>query len=258
MNICAHHGLVSRLFPHSNTLIRVCRTCIRAVFLLCIAASIALVTEVQAAQPETKRPVKHGKAAKTHDAVSGKKNMRAKKIRRVYVRSLMPVEQKHELRARGISSGVGPRAVSKNGKIVRHHTGIDIPAPSGSPILAYNDGEVIFKGLHKGYGLCVVIRQEDGREARYAHMSKTSMQQGAMVKRGQQVGEVGRTGRATGAHLHFELVEDDEYLDPAMYIWHGSELVIGPTDINPYETSDYEAVATGKTDFGSSVSRFAH
>ncbi|GHV52516.1 hypothetical protein FACS1894206_01420 [Deltaproteobacteria bacterium] len=146
---------------------------------------------------------------------------------------------------RGISSGFTVRAVSR--KKLRFHKGIDIPGPKDSPIVAYNDGEIIFAGRKSGYGTAVIIRQIDGREALYAHMNKATVAVGDTVKRGEHIGLVGRTGRATGYHLHFELIDEGEHLDPALHVWHGSELVLGPGDLDPQNTEGLTRVASPET-----------
>ena len=154
--------------------------------------------------------------------------------RPLYVRSLMPKEAHQTLRERGISSGFGERAISR--KKTRFHKGIDIPGPKDSKVIAYNDGEVIFTGVKNGYGNTVIIRQLDGREALYAHMNKYVVSVGETLKRGDHIGHVGKTGRATGYHLHFEIIDEGENLDPALHVWHASELVIKPNGLDPKET----------------------
>ena len=139
-------------------------------------------------------------------------------------------ERKEELRDRGIYSGFGPRVLSVRGKVKRFHKGIDISAPTGSDIIAFNDGTVVFSSRHKTYGICVIVRQLDGRLARYAHMSKAHVELGDTVTRGALLGEVGRTGRATGPHLHFELIDEEKFVDPAEHVWLASELVQTPED----------------------------
>ena len=116
------------------------------------------------------------------------------------------------------------------------HKGIDVPAPKDSKVIAFNDGEVIFAGVKNGYGKTIIIRQLDGRDALYAHMNKYVLALGDKIKRGDHVGHVGRTGRATGFHLHFEIIDEGENLDPAVHVWHGSELVLGPKDLDPKTT----------------------
>jgi murein DD-endopeptidase MepM/ murein hydrolase activator NlpD len=85
------------------------------------------------------------------------------------------------------------------------HGGVDLAAPKGTPILASADGVVEFSGTLGGYGKCVIIKHELGYETRYGHMSKILAKVGQSVKKGEKLGEVGQTGRATGDHLHFEV-----------------------------------------------------
>ena len=86
---------------------------------------------------------------------------------------------------------------------VRMHTGIDYAAPTGTPIKAAADGEVIFKGWKGGYGNTVMIRHANGVETLYGHMSAFSPADGR-VRAGEVIGFVGTTGRSTGPHLHYE------------------------------------------------------
>lgn len=151
--------------------------------------------------------------------------------RPTYIHSLSTAEDRSALLDRGFSSGFGPRAGSK--KRVSFHKGIDVPAPKDSKILAFNDGTVTFFGDRGAYGKTLVVKQIDGREALYAHMNKTVVKVGDTIRRGDHIGHVGRTGRATGYHLHFELIDDGENIDPAEHVWHSAELVLGPGELNP-------------------------
>ena len=101
----------------------------------------------------------------------------------------------------------------------RHHKGIDIPAPKGTPILAAKSGTVIYRGFHKkGYGNVVVIEHEDGSHTLYAHAKKTIVKRGRSVKQGEIIGFVGRSGKTTGAHLHFEISLDGTHVNPLDYL----------------------------------------
>ncbi len=101
----------------------------------------------------------------------------------------------------------------------RHHKGIDIPAPKGTPILAAKSGVVVYRGFHKrGYGNVVILEHENGVRTLYAHASKTIVKKGKFVEVGQVIGYVGRTGKTTGAHLHFEINLDGEYVNPLDYL----------------------------------------
>lgn len=87
----------------------------------------------------------------------------------------------------------------------RRHAGTDIKRKPGDPILAAFDGQVVLSGNHYGYGLCIVIRHGNGLETLYSHQSKNLVKVGDWVKAGQEIGIVGRTGRATTEHCHFEM-----------------------------------------------------
>ena len=98
-----------------------------------------------------------------------------------------------------------------------NHTGIDIPAPGGTPIVAAKSG-VVTKSLHKGsYGSYVVISHSDGTSTLYAHMSRRAVSAGQTVKQGQVIGYVGHTGSATGDHLHYEVRVGGSRRDPVSY-----------------------------------------
>lgn len=90
----------------------------------------------------------------------------------------------------------------------KFHQGMDIKAPMGAPAGAAADGTVIFAGnKNDGYGNQVVVRHADGTQSRYAHLSKLNVKNGDGVTRGVPVGLVGSTGRSTGPHLHFEVMD---------------------------------------------------
>jgi len=101
-------------------------------------------------------------------------------------------------------------------KTVRIHKGVDWAAPSGTPIFAAYDGTIGYAGDGKGYGNVVRINHGGGRETRYAHMSRFApkIQAGLEVKAGEVIGYVGTTGLSTGPHLHFELYQGSEAIDP--------------------------------------------
>lgn len=90
----------------------------------------------------------------------------------------------------------------------RFHTGTDLGAPEGTPVLATKDGEVQTADYLGGYGYTVILHHEAGtQETRYAHLSRILVKPGESVKQGEVVGLVGSTGNSTGPHLHFELRE---------------------------------------------------
>lgn len=111
------------------------------------------------------------------------------------------------------------RITSKFG--LRHkrlHKGIDIAAPPGTKIIASADGKVIFSGRQKRYGYVIIINHSDNFQTRYAHLSKPLVRAGEEVKKGQVIGFVGKTGRATGYHLHFEIRIMNEPVDPLLFL----------------------------------------
>jgi len=88
----------------------------------------------------------------------------------------------------------------------RMHRGIDIAAPIGTPIVAAAPGEVLFAGWNNGgYGNLVKLKHPDGSLTLYAHNNKVLVRKGQEVDQGQQIAEMGNTGRSTGPHLHFEI-----------------------------------------------------
>jgi murein DD-endopeptidase MepM/ murein hydrolase activator NlpD len=109
------------------------------------------------------------------------------------------------------------RAKNQRKKRVRYrgrHKGVDLNAPKGTAVFAALDGEVIFSGRHKQYGNYVVLDHGNGVVTLYAHHQLNLVQIGDIVRRGQKIAEVGRTGNATGPHLHFELKIDGVQQNP--------------------------------------------
>jgi murein DD-endopeptidase MepM/ murein hydrolase activator NlpD len=99
----------------------------------------------------------------------------------------------------------------------KFHRGIDMKAAYGEDIQAAGDGRVVFSGQQGGYGTTVLIEHADGTRTRYAHLSVALVQEGEAVGSGQAIGRAGRSGRATGTHLHFEVIgADGRHMDPNM------------------------------------------
>lgn len=101
---------------------------------------------------------------------------------------------------------------------MRMHEGIDIAAPGGTIIAAPADGVVKFVGSRGNYGLCLEVDHGYGIMTRFAHCSLIRVNQGVKIKRGQVIALVGSTGRATGPHLHYEVINNDKASDPVNYI----------------------------------------
>jgi murein DD-endopeptidase MepM/ murein hydrolase activator NlpD len=118
-----------------------------------------------------------------------------------------------------VTSSFGMRKHPITG-VVKMHTGIDIGAPRGSPVVAVKDGYVVYRGVMGGYGNTIMIEHGDCRTL-YAHMSRFNVNAGERVSAGQKIGEVGSTGVSTGPHLHIEVrigKNRTEYLDPAKFL----------------------------------------
>ena len=97
------------------------------------------------------------------------------------------------------SSPFGPRSRG-------YHYGIDIASPIGTPIVASASGKVIRTSCGTGYGICTIIEHNNGTKTLYAHASRLFVKTGDTVKQGQKIANVGNTGRSTGPHIHFEIV----------------------------------------------------
>jgi murein DD-endopeptidase MepM/ murein hydrolase activator NlpD len=98
----------------------------------------------------------------------------------------------------------------------RTHRGVDFAAPSGTPIYASGDGIVTSIGYNGGYGRYIKIKHAGGISTVYAHLSKfgNNLKCGGRVKQGQVIGLVGSSGRATGAHLHYEVLVNNKHVNP--------------------------------------------
>ncbi|MHA6686785.1 M23 family metallopeptidase [Mesorhizobium sp. A556] len=112
-----------------------------------------------------------------------------------------------------MTSTFGPRKHPILGT-VRLHKGVDWAAPVGTPVSAAFNGTIVFEGDGGGYGNLVRIAHENGRETRYAHLQRFALANGAEVKAGDVIGYVGTTGMSTGPHLHFELYQGSDAVDP--------------------------------------------
>ena len=116
-----------------------------------------------------------------------------------------------------VTSGYGWRLDPLHGA-PRFHKGIDIRAAYGQEVPAAAPGRVVSSGTEGGYGESVVIEHAGGLRTRYAHLSSTQVAAGAEVREGQIVGRAGRSGRATGTHLHFEvLTASGDPLNPEQF-----------------------------------------
>jgi len=123
--------------------------------------------------------------------------------------------------ARGwVSSSFGRRVDPFSGGSA-FHAGIDFTARRGTEVLAAAGGVVIFSAVRHDFGKMIEINHGDGYVTRYAHQHELKVNVGEVVKRGQVIGTVGSTGRASGPHLHFEVLKHGRNVDPRRYIARG-------------------------------------
>jgi murein DD-endopeptidase MepM/ murein hydrolase activator NlpD len=115
------------------------------------------------------------------------------------------------------SSNFGYRIDPFNGRQA-FHSGVDFIAAPGSDILAAAGGVVATAETHSEYGKMIEVDHENGLTTRYAHLSKMVVKVGDIVLKGQRVGELGQTGRATGPHLHFEVRQNSVPLNPNRFL----------------------------------------
>lgn len=101
--------------------------------------------------------------------------------------------------------------------IRKFHPGIDIAAPMGSNVQAMRRGKVILARYYGGYGKCVIIEDDTGFQTRYGHLSEILVEVGDVVSTGHLIGKVGSTGHSTGPHLHFEIRQNGELINPSNY-----------------------------------------
>jgi len=124
--------------------------------------------------------------------------------------SIWPVEGR-------LMGGYGERTDPFSGEGAMH-TGVDISAPTGTPVRAAGDGLVKFVGWSSGYGQLIVIDHGGGYETYYAHLSRFGAVEGQEVRRGDQIGNVGSTGRVTAPHLHYEVRIGGAPVNPHPYL----------------------------------------
>lgn len=122
---------------------------------------------------------------------------------------------------RYVSSSFGTRVDPVTGKMGTFHSGIDLPAPVGTPIKAVSDGKV-WRTITTsgGYGVLTIISHKNNIFTYYAHQSERQVKEGDTVRSGDIIGQVGNTGKSTGPHLHFEVRKgpDQQALDPGAYL----------------------------------------
>ncbi len=135
---------------------------------------------------------------------------------REYYRAMIPVGWPVAGGGR-ITSGYGERS---NPFTMRtsFHSGIDIADEEGTPIIAVADGTVTFSGWRNAYGNFVIIQHKNGYQTGYAHNSRNIVEAGDRVRKGQIIAEMGKTGRVTGVHSHFEVRINNDIVQPVEYV----------------------------------------
>jgi murein DD-endopeptidase MepM/ murein hydrolase activator NlpD len=151
---------------------------------------------------------------------------------------VVQLQQQYDSQARGLGGGSGRFSWPERGPITQgfgcsdllgepydascathhFHTGLDIGAAAGTPILAADTGVVSYEGWNGGYGNVIIVTHGNGYSTLYAHMSGFAVGSGGRVNRGQPIGYEGSTGYSTGPHLHFEVRVNGAYQNPLSYL----------------------------------------
>ncbi|MHB8472989.1 MAG: M23 family metallopeptidase [Gammaproteobacteria bacterium] len=116
-----------------------------------------------------------------------------------------------------VSSGFGSRIDPFTG-LTDFHPGIDFAGRMGSPVVAAADGVVSWVGTREGYGHMVEIDHSNGLVTRYGHAQRTVVREGEIVSKGQTIALMGSSGRSTGPHVHFEVLQGGVAVDPSPYL----------------------------------------
>lgn len=138
---------------------------------------------------------------------------KTQKDRLKHIPSIQPVPQKY---LKQMASGYGTRIDPIYGT-ARFHAGMDFSANIGTPVYVTGDGTVTLADWKQGYGKCIIIDHGYGFHTLYAHLNDYKVRLGQKVTRGEQIGEVGNTGKSTGPHLHYEVHVKGQPDNPAKY-----------------------------------------
>jgi murein DD-endopeptidase MepM/ murein hydrolase activator NlpD len=126
-----------------------------------------------------------------------------------------------------LEGGFGGRRNPFGGSGYEFHSGQDIEAPWGAPVIAGASGKVSFVGWQNGYGQLVIVDHGGGLSTRYGHLSHIDVELNQTVQRAQLLGKVGSTGRSTGPHLHYEVRINDQAVDPLPYLLLSNKAAMG-------------------------------
>jgi murein DD-endopeptidase MepM/ murein hydrolase activator NlpD len=138
------------------------------------------------------------------------------------------------------------------------HNGIDFEGKTGDPIYAAADGVINHQGWYFNYGRTVKLSHAENFETLYAHMSRFAegMGPGIRVRKGDLIGYVGSTGRSTGAHLHFSVIVNGQFVDPQPYIsGNGGSSALGGEQLVSYRQWQQEIRRASERSRGSSDNR---
>jgi murein DD-endopeptidase MepM/ murein hydrolase activator NlpD len=141
---------------------------------------------------------------------------RQKKARKHYSKSAVEVDLLQPVE--GIMTGSFGRRRIFNGEVRRPHSGMDIAADEGVPVLSPSNGKVIELGDFFFSGNLIYIDHGQGMISLFAHLSEINVTLGQQVKKGEIIGKVGATGRVTGPHLHWSLGLNDTWVDPSLFL----------------------------------------
>jgi len=161
---------------------------------------------------------------KSLDALEAQLDSREQQLR--VMESLFMSQSLHEevipsgrpIKSGWISSYFGMRTDPFTGRQERHK-GMDFAGKEGSPVIAAAAGVVTWAGKRYGYGLMVEVNHGNGYATRYAHNRKTLVKIGDVIEKGQTLAEMGSTGRSTGPHVHYEVINQGRVVDPAKYVY---------------------------------------
>jgi len=172
--------------------------------------SLSMLNTACFLQKEVKPVGTIGNKVPSYGAVTGLRIVPGQRLSERISNKTPPIVLRWPLKGR-VTSQFGPRWG-------RQHAGIDIAARQGTAVFAAADGRVLISRYLRGYGKVVAIEHRNSYVTVYAHNSKNIVKIRQRVKRGQKIAEVGKTGRATGAHLHFEVRRYNKALNPISFL----------------------------------------
>ena len=127
----------------------------------------------------------------------------------------------------------------------RHHNGIDIAVPTGTPVKAVASGTVVYSGLRSGYGWTVLVEHHNGMITLYGHNSQNTVETGQAVRKGDFIALAGSTGRSTGPHVHFEAWQSGSNITQAFMPGSGMKIASAPVSGRARASFRKEVLADG-------------